>query len=104
MPLTQRSLGMGARLVMLAMLLASADIAQAQYQWTNFAGMPGGPGSVDGTGNAARFNQPWGSLIDASGNLYVADYGNYTIRKATPAGVVTTVAGQRGVDGNCRAV
>ena len=88
---------MGARLVMLAMLLASADIAQAQYQWTNFAGMPGGPGNVNGTGNAARFDQPWGSVMDASGNLYVADSHNYVIRKVTPTGVVTTFAGEMGV-------
>ncbi|MBO9540924.1 hypothetical protein J7643_10075 [bacterium] len=57
-------------------------------------------GSVDATGTAARFNKPWGVTVDASGTLYVADTENYTIRKITPDGVVTTLAGQVGVMGN----
>lgn len=61
-------------------------------------------GTMDGTGTAARFKWPQGIAIDADGNLYVADTGNFVIRKITPAGVVTTVAGAAGtsdyVDGN----
>ena len=47
----------------------------------------------------ARFNQPVGIARDSSGNLYVADSGNHTIRKISPAGVVTTLAGQAGASG-----
>ena len=39
------------------------------------------PGSEDGTGNAARFNGPSGVAVDSAGILYVADFGNYAIRK-----------------------
>ncbi|HEY5228656.1 MAG TPA: NHL repeat-containing protein [Opitutaceae bacterium] len=60
---------------------------------TTLAGSPGAVGSTDGTGSAARFNAPSGLAVDGSGNIYVADAGNSTIRKVTSAGVVTTLAG-----------
>ena len=48
---------------------------------------------ADGKGSAAKFNDPEGVAVDASGNIYVADYGNHCIRKVTSAGAVTTLAG-----------
>lgn len=50
-------------------------------------------GNTNATGAAARFRAPSGIAIDTAGNLYVADTGNFTIRRITPAGVVTTLAG-----------
>lgn len=66
---------------------------------TVFAGDPAIEGTMDGAGTAARFNHPRGLAIDGSGNLYVADTSNATIRKITPAGVVTTLAGAAGMRG-----
>jgi kumamolisin len=66
---------------------------------TTLAGQAGVSGSTDGTGSAARFNSPTGITVDGSGNVYVADTNNHTIRKITPAGVVSTVAGQAGTAG-----
>jgi len=66
---------------------------------TTFAGTAGQSGSIDGTGSVARFYAPFGITIDSSGNLYVCDYSNHTIRKITPAGMVTTIAGTAGASG-----
>lgn len=65
----------------------------AQGVVTTFAGSAGVRGSADGIGLAAQFHSPSGIAIDTSDNLYVADTGNHTIRKITPVGAVTTLAG-----------
>ena len=67
---------------------------------TTLAGSAGSAGSTDGTGAAARFNLPIGLAVDGAGNVLVADYKNHTIRKISPAGVVTTLAGKAGVQGS----
>jgi sugar lactone lactonase YvrE len=67
---------------------------------TTLAGTAGSIGSTDSTGAAARFKQPSGVAVDSSGNVFVADSGNYTIRKVTSAGVVTTLAGTAGSFGS----
>ncbi len=66
---------------------------------STFAGLAGTPGSTDGAGAAARFNYPNMVVADTGGNLYLSETGNHTIRKITPAGVVTTLAGSAGVAG-----
>jgi sugar lactone lactonase YvrE len=63
---------------------------------TTVAGQPGVVGALNGVGSAAQFYHPGGVVSDTTGNLYVGDYGNDTIRKITPDGSVTTFAGQPG--------
>ena len=58
---------------------------------TNIAGAAGLTGSADGLGSAAQFDTPIGLAVDASGNVYVADSLNNTIRKGTPYTAQTAV-------------
>jgi sugar lactone lactonase YvrE len=71
---------------------------------STLAGLAGVSGSVDGTADAARFNQPQGIAVDTGGNVYVGDTGNNTIRKINPAGMVSTLAGLAGVAGSSNGI
>ena len=66
---------------------------------STLAGNPGVSGTANGVGSAAQFEWPQGVAVDSSGNVYVADTGNSTVRKITPAGAVTTLAGCPNVTG-----
>ena len=95
-----------ALLLGLVALSASEVLAQSTtpvyttpYTFTTLAGQNSND-YKDGTGTQALFNQPTGIAVDSSGNVYVADSYNYVIRKITPSGVSTTIAGKPGVTGN----
>ncbi|MFJ9431207.1 RICIN domain-containing protein [Streptomyces sp. NPDC101490] len=53
----------------------------------------GGFGGDGGPATAALLNLPLGVAVDSAGNLYIAEYHNFRVRKVTPAGVISTVAG-----------
>lgn len=58
-----------------------------------YAGVYGAAGAVDGPAASAKFSFAQGVAVDGAGNVYVADTGNNRIRKITPTGVVSTLAG-----------
>lgn len=66
---------------------------------TTLAGRADTFGSADGKGSHARFNYPVSLAVDNSGNIFVADLYNCTIRKVTSNGAVTTIAGMAGISG-----
>lgn len=55
-------------------------------------GQPGAAGD-NGPASAAQLNTPYGLALDLAGNLYVADLGNARVRRISPAGIISTVAG-----------
>jgi sugar lactone lactonase YvrE len=66
---------------------------------STYAGAAGVLGNTNGAALVARFYSPSGIVIDSGDNLFVTEFGNHTIRKITPAGVVSTFAGSPGVPG-----
>jgi uncharacterized protein (TIGR03437 family) len=56
------------------------------------SGTPGFTGD-GGAATSAQINGPFGAAVDSSGNLYIADTGNEVVRKVSPAGTMSTVAG-----------
>ncbi len=83
-----------------ALFLASSRLGAQPLSFSHFAGTVGGADAVDGTTGDARFSSPNAAAFDAAGNLYVADSWNHTIRRMTPSGEVTTLAGLAGVPGS----
>jgi len=61
---------------------------------TTLAGT-GIPGMKDGKGDSASFYLPWGIAVDAANNVYVTDSYNNMVRKISPVGMVTTIAGKK---------
>lgn len=89
----------------LILLAACAGTSAAYAQISNTPNtlyrIAGGTlGTNNGTGASAQFNSPFGIAKNTDGNLYVADFSNHTIRRITPAGVVTTFAGTAGTAGH----
>ena len=94
--------GVLAGIVMLSLVAVSVTACGGQKKASavvsTLAGQDGPSGHTDGTGTAARFYFPIGIARDTAGNLYVTD--NNTVRKITPAGEVSTLAGQAGSQGS----
>jgi len=67
---------------------------------TTLAGLARNYGCADGAGSQARFNRPSSIALDSATNLFVTDSLNHTIRKITPGGSVSTIAGLAGVWGS----
>jgi sugar lactone lactonase YvrE len=68
---------------------------------TTSAGLAGSSGGADGAGSASRFNSPAAISVDPSGNVYVADTDNHTIRMVVPStGTTSTLAGLAGTSGS----
>jgi NHL repeat len=81
------------------------QLARSGTNWviSTIAGMTGIAGSADGTNSEASFSAPGALASDGSGNLFLSDTGNDTIRELTPQGtnwVVSTIAGQAGIQGS----
>src|SRR5437870_2905671 len=92
---------MKALLAILTVFLSLAFVPLSRSQPLTVSTLAGnaGQGSADGNNISARFNLPGGVAVDKTGNLYVADTANHTIRKIS-GGVVSTFAGLAGASGS----
>lgn len=88
----------------------SASLSAQSYHFITLAGRskatgaPDGAGAADGVGSVAEFSFPWGLAVGSSGNVFVADNNNDTIRMIASSGTVTTVAGKAGVEGSANGI
>jgi hypothetical protein len=73
---------------------------ETNWAVSTLAGLAGLRGAANGLGTNARFFLPQCIAVDGAQNLFVTDSGNNTIRKITPAGFVSTLAGTPGVTGS----
>jgi sugar lactone lactonase YvrE len=74
--------------------------ATAATRISSFAGPANGGGYLDGSGTAVKFSAPRGVAVCPSGDIFVADTGNHVIRRTTPEGLTTTLAGKAGDPGS----
>ncbi len=79
-----------------ATLIVTGDVP---FLVSTLAGRAASPGSADGPGTSAQFVDPNDLAVDTAGYLYVSDREAHAIRKISPAGVVTTLAGRSGTSG-----
>lgn len=90
--------------VLLTIFMLSFVLSNMKAQMVStIAGSAGVSGNLNGIGASARFNNPHGITADKAGNIYIADRYNNQIRKITPAGIVSTLAGTGSIgatDGN----
>ena len=98
--MSRRRAQMARLLLAIAVAAFVTGNARAADAVTTFAGSNSVAGHVDGPAAVARFSDPVGLAVDAAGNVWVADSGNHCIRRITPTGVVTTIAGIPGVPGS----
>ena len=89
---TSQNYLLNAAITTLAPVNSGGTVPALTYkQVSTFAGTT--TGFLDGTGTAAKMDGPLGMTMDTNGNIYFVDSANFRIRKMTPAGVVTTIAG-----------